>query len=81
MVKSYHIIYHSLRLIYLNFEFHQILMYYHFFDKIKCMFSRGNAAIINLDKQISKLVEKSNKLDEDIAKIKTHMESIQSESY
>lgn len=49
------------------------------FDKIKCMFSRGNAAIINLDKQISKLVEKSNKLDEDIAKIKTHMESIQSE--
>jgi hypothetical protein len=49
------------------------------FDKIKCMFSRSNVAVINLDKLINKTFEKCKKLEEDIAKNKNYLENIQNE--
>lgn len=49
------------------------------FDKLICMFSRANAGVINIDKQITKATEKCKKLEDEIGFNKRDLESKQIE--
>ena len=49
------------------------------FDKLKCMFSRTNAIVNNIDKQINKNLDKSKKLDEEISINKQELNTRQDE--